>query len=408
MSLRTRVAVIAGVTVALAASVIVVVLIALTSTPSVDPADTFTRAAAKFGFDSTDRDRPLPPALQARRNLVETLWTPDGRSFEQVLDQLDADRRRAEITNIVTVTAIAVGVLTAATVTASWLVARRVLRRVHELTNGARRVAALDLEPISLGGPHDELRELGDTIDAMLVHMAATLEAHRRFAIDIAHELRTPIAAIVSNAELSLAEPTPGEPNDAQLRARSTLVEAQRCASLIDRLLTVARIQTSNTVAEIDLADITANVTARNVELATTRNVELVLELEDATVRGDAVLIAALLDNLIRNAIVHNHANGRVETSVECDGTTARVTIVNTGHHVNVHDLEKRGIQRDDGSDGDGSGVGLSIAQSIIDIHDGTMTLTPIDSGGLHAVIELRAVPDAHVTLRYRQHATRS
>jgi two-component system sensor histidine kinase VanS len=157
---------------------------------------------------------------------------------------------------------------------------------------------------------------------------------------------------------------------------------------LIERFLTVAQIQTSHDFDEVDLADITADVTARLVEFATARNVELRLRLDDAVVCGDAVLMTALVDNLVRNAIVHNVPQGYVDVSVNSDGTAGRVTIVNTGHQVTVDNLCRRGTTR---SDGDGSGVGLSIAQSIVAIHDGILTLTPLETGGLRAVVELPA-----------------
>ncbi len=380
MKLRLRLALLAGVTVALAGGVVMVVFVVASRAPATDPVDTFTRAAQEFGLDRERSGRPLPPAFEARRTIVDQLRTPDGRTFEQVLDQLDEERRDAETRATVVSTAIAVAILALATIAAAWLVARRVLRQVGTLTDGARRAAAFDLAPIELAGPRDELRELGDTIDAMLARLDVALAAHRGFAVDVAHELRTPIAAIRSNAELALAE-------DGNARDRTTLIEAERCAAIIDRFLTIARLQTSHTLVDVDLADVAADVVGRHIEMATEHGVELTLVLDDAVVRGDPVLLGALIENLLRNAIVHNVTAGEVHVRVGVGTSMAQIEMTNTGPVVvDPRRLLERSTR---GPDSGGAGVGLSIAASIVAVHHGTLTLDPIETGGLRANVEI-------------------
>lgn len=393
MSLRWRLALLAGLSAALGAAVVFVVFVAVSCAPDEGPADTFARAVAEFELSADRANRQPPPAVQARRALFEQLRTPDGRSFEQVLDDLDDEQRTTEVTAAVTSTAIAVAALTVASVAAAWLVARRVLRQVRTLTDGARRAASLDLSPIELDGPGDELRELGDTMDQMLARVETALDAYRHFAIDVAHELRGPIAAIRSNAELALTD------HDARDGDRTTLIEAERCARIIDRFLMTAQMQTVHTLTACDLADIAADVVGRQTTLASEHRIQLTVELADAPVLGDPVLLGALIENLFRNAIVHNVPGGTVDMNVATSIGTSSIVVANTGQPVpDAGRLLRRHVS---GSDHGGTGVGLSIVASIVELHHGTLRLDPRDGGGLCVTVELPRPPaDAATSVR--------
>ena len=100
-----------------------------------------------------------------------------------------------------------------------WLLAQRALAPVEEMTRFARRISEERLgERLAPAGPPDELRELGETLDAMLDRLADAFDAQRRFLANASHELRTPLAVIRTEAEVALANP---EPDVEELRASS-------------------------------------------------------------------------------------------------------------------------------------------------------------------------------------------
>ena len=109
----------------------------------------------------------------------------------------------------------------------AWLVAGRMLRPLRQITEAARRITGEDLhERLALGGPADELTELGDTFDGMLARLEAAFAGQQLFAANAAHELRTPLAVMHAELDLLLTgpEPSPAEVREAAARLRRTVL----------------------------------------------------------------------------------------------------------------------------------------------------------------------------------------
>jgi signal transduction histidine kinase len=124
-----------------------------------------------------------------------------------------------------------------------WVAARRALRPIEDVTAAARRVSddRLD-ERLALDGPHDEVRELADTFDAMLDRLAEGIGAQRRFVANASHELRTPLTAIRTEVDVTLTDP---DASREELRAmgESVLAGADELDDLLEALLVLARSQ---------------------------------------------------------------------------------------------------------------------------------------------------------------------
>jgi signal transduction histidine kinase len=387
VTLRTRLMLLVGAGVTAAgAAVLVGGLVVLDRQVTSSPIDTFTEAAAEFGLDPADSDRSPPPAIRARRAAVQSLRTDDGRSFEQVLDEIDDRRRRQTTQALLVASVIGVVVVGVASAAAGWLVAGRILGPVRAVTSSAHRAAMLDLGGrIDMRGPHDELRELTTTVDEMMGRIDAALAAHRRFAAEVAHELRNPVAVIRSEAELALDEGM--DRRSAQVVAD----EAARCDALIDRFLTLARIQAPPRLnARIDLAELVGDAVGRRVEAASAANVEMQMILDDAEVLGDETLLRVLVDNLVSNAIGHNVPSGVVVVEVGSVHGAARLTVTNSGPAVDPStDLTapfERGV-----ASTDGHGLGLSIVKAVVDIHRAELSVAARPAGGLVVTIQFAA-----------------
>ncbi len=148
------------------------------------------------------------------------------------------------------------GVLLLSTVL-GWVAAGRALAPLKRINETARRVSEQHLdERIDVDGPHDELRELGETLNSMLDRLADSFETQRRFVANASHELRSPLTVIRSEAEVALANP---EPDLDELRgmAESVVQASRRTEALLASLLILARSQRAlprTTTVELDAA----------------------------------------------------------------------------------------------------------------------------------------------------------
>jgi signal transduction histidine kinase len=118
----------------------------------------------------------------------------------------------------------------------AWLIAGRVLRPLRVITGTAKRINRERLdERLALAGPRDELKELGDTFDAMLARLQASFQDQQLFAANAAHELRTPLAVMRAELDLALTGPQLSQWEQRELAARLRRV-VLACEELIERL----------------------------------------------------------------------------------------------------------------------------------------------------------------------------
>ncbi|MFG3525480.1 sensor histidine kinase [Streptomyces sp. NPDC047917] len=282
--------------------------------------------------------------------------------------------------------AAALLVMTACAVGVGWWTAGRVLRPVHAMTAKARRLSEHNLhERIASSGPDDELKELGDTLDALLARLEKAFDSQRRFIANASHELRTPLATQRAAIQIGLDDPTPED----LVRTRQTLLDNNRRSErLIEGLLVLARSERGLAEGEreaVDLARVVAEETARHpgVEAATGL----------CTVRGNRLLLAQLVANLLANAVTYNVPGGTVDVSLATVRGAALLKVRNTGPVVDAADIPGlfEPFRRGEGRDrmGRGSGLGLSIVRSIAVAHGGTVTAVPGPEGGLAVTVRL-------------------
>jgi signal transduction histidine kinase len=306
--------------------------------------------------------------------------------------QHSADRRE-----LLVASGIALIVMGALSLGLGWLVAGRFLQPLRTITAAAREISATTLhERLNLAGPDDELTELADTFDELLDRLERSFASERRFAANASHELRTPLAGMRASLDVAMAKPGP-VPAHVVTFAERLRRELDRMDALLESFLTLAKTQQGPLAdqATLSLAEL-ACVAIEDRRAAISAQGLSVEQRTDprAWVTGSAPLLARMVENVIENAIGHNHPDGWLRVSTAVDGMRARLVVENGGERL-VPDVVKElsrpfrraGAERT-GSDG-GAGLGLAIVASIAEVHGGTLDLAARDDGGLRVAIGL-------------------
>ncbi|MBT3077052.1 MULTISPECIES: cell wall metabolism sensor histidine kinase WalK [Streptomyces] len=281
-------------------------------------------------------------------------------------------------------------VMTAGAVGVGWWIAGRVLRPVHAMTAKARSLSERTLhERIASSGPDDELKELGETLDALLARLEKAFDSQRRFIANASHELRTPLATQRAAIQVGLDNPSP----DDLVRTRQTLLDTNRRSErLIEGLLVLARSERGLAADEredVRFDRVVAEETARRpgARREGPGRPEVSVEVAPCPVRGNRLLLSQLVSNLLANAVTYNVPDGSVDITLAEDGA---LVVRNTGPVVSEADIAGffEPFRRGEGRDrmGPGSGLGLSIVRSIAVAHGGTVTAVPGPGGGGLAV----------------------
>jgi signal transduction histidine kinase len=279
-----------------------------------------------------------------------------------------------------------------------WWMSGRVLAPLREITDTVRRVSRDRLqERIALEGPDDELRELADTFDGMLDRLEGAFASQQRFIANVSHELRTPLTVIRTEVDVGLSDPAVSAE---ELRNTREVVRraVDRSERLIDSLLTLARSEGGPVGDEPIALDRRALECMSQLrgELAAARLSVDTSGLGAATARGEPQLLERVVDNLIENAARHNVPGGWIEVASWTRAGRVHLRVANGGPPIEASDLEqltepfrRLGHART----GRGSGLGLSIVGSVMQLHGGELRLTAPPDGGLVAEVELPAAP---------------
>jgi signal transduction histidine kinase len=293
------------------------------------------------------------------------------------------------LSELVSRSALVLALMTVLSIALGWFIAGRVLRPLRTITATARQISATSLsERLALGGPRDELRELGDTFDGLLARLEAAFNAQRAFVANAAHELRTPLARQRVISQVALADPGASIESLRAAHERVLAAGAQQ-QHLIDALLTLACGQAGLDKHEpFDLADLASKVLADRQHEAQHRNLTLRTILGPAPTVGSPQLAERLAANLIDNALRHNHPGGRVEVITWTRDSRALIAVTNTGPAVPAAAIDQlfqpfQRLAADRTGRRDGIGLGLSIVQAIADAHHATITARPQPEGGL-------------------------
>ncbi len=282
----------------------------------------------------------------------------------------------------------------------AYLVAGRALRPLHQVTATARRLSGETLDQrIRYAGADDEVAELAATFDAMLDRLGEAFESQKRFVANASHEMRTPLAVMRTEIDVTLTDP---EADVDEYRRMATVVRdaSERANALVEALLVLARseAQAGRRLVRKVPADLSTGVSSALSSVrqeAGRLSLSVETHLEPAPVVGDPSLLDRLAGNLIENAVRYNTLGGRLWVRTRSDPTHATLVVGNTGFEVDAVDVpglfepfRRGGRER---TSARGSGLGLSIVRAVCEAHGGTVSAVALPGGGLEVTVTLPA-----------------
>jgi signal transduction histidine kinase len=273
--------------------------------------------------------------------------------------------------------------------TATYRLVRRSLQSMEAIRSRVAEISTSDLaERVPVPARRDEISALAVTMNEMLARLEAGHRAQQRFLSDASHELRSPLATIVSGLEVAEAHP---ELLDAEFAVDTLLPEAHRMRLLIEDLLLLARADEESLVMRKEqvLLDELAEV-----EVARVRRDGCTIHTEISAARliGDRAAVSRVVRNLVDNAV--RHAKSRVDIEVGSRDNNVVLTVSDDGPGIAPAD-RARVFERfvrldpDRARSGGGTGLGLAIVAEVVAAHGGTVNIGDRRGGGTTVVVTL-------------------
>jgi two-component system sensor histidine kinase QseC len=272
-----------------------------------------------------------------------------------------------------------------------WLGIGRGLAPLKKVTTEVARREPGFLEPIDIGPVPREIRPLATALNDLLQRLAQALEMERRFTDDAAHELRTPLAALKTQAQVALRATDEQERNNALTQI---IKGVDRASHLLQQMLTLARLHSSDEklpTESVRLYKLAAEIVAQLAPLALAKHIDLALEGdESATLEVNSVSLELLIRNLIGNAINYTPAHGDVQVNIQTSNDETVLTVRDSGPGIDPELLERvfDRFFRIPGQQASGCGLGLTIARQSVELLNAELELkNRTDGPGLIAQV---------------------
>lgn len=275
-----------------------------------------------------------------------------------------------------------------------WLGLSKGIAPLEEMRNTIRGRKPQDLSPIDPTDAPEEIRPFIDSINDLMRRLELSLKSQQRFVADAAHQMRTPLAGLKTQAELALRQSDIG---GIEQTMRQIAMGADRASRLINQLLALARAESPVQAPRqrIEMGALVEEVTRDWVQGAQDKGIDLGFEphADAATVEGNPLLLRELFSNLLDNAIRYTPAGGTVTARVGMAGESVQVDVEDNG--MGIPDAERALVferfYRVLGTGSEGSGLGLAIVREIAEMHHGSVQLLPSERGALFRVSLPRA-----------------
>ena len=288
---------------------------------------------------------------------------------------------QSAMSNIISWSVIIFPVLILAIATLGYLLIRKALSPISQMIKVANKInKGQDLSRrINLSEANsDEIHQLSSIFDDMFGRLQASFENEKQFIFDASHELKTPIAVIISHCEyLLLKDNVSAEVRDEVL---VVLKQAKKMSRMTAQLLLLSRSEYELSLETINISELVQVIVDEQQIMANDKAIKLAAEIEpDIKIKADETMMMRLFINLIANAIKYGKEAGNVKISIKSNGAMLYGEVCDDGIGISEDDLPKvwnRFYQVDKArtaKEDAGMGLGLSMVKWIIDKHRGNI-----------------------------------
>ena len=336
-------------------------------------------------------------------SIPEDKWDEFANDFSLQVYSNKADYKRNSFI-ISAVLALMGGVVT-------YFISGHALRPIREFSDKIEEVEAQNLADSRIEeNKVKELNQLSISYNRMLTRLSDAFEVQRQFTANAAHELRTPLSLIQVQLDLYNAARHPGNDADTMQTIKMVTEQNDRLNKMVKTLLDMSELQTVGRDEVIAVDALVDEVLADLEPLAQEKNITLVENCKNITMRGSDILIYRMVYNLVENAIKYNHVDGQVIVTAYQEENHVHLSVEDTGSGI-PEELKERvfepffRVDKSRSRELGGVGLGLALVREIVRVHDGSITVRSNPSGG--TVFELQFMHhmysniDKSPTLRY-------
>lgn len=270
-----------------------------------------------------------------------------------------------------------------------WYIVGRGLASIGNITKEVANREPSHLEPVNLQFVPQEIKPMIDELNKLFYRLQEGFEREKRFAADAAHELRTPLAAIKTQAQVALRTNDMNQKNES---LKKLITSVNRTTHIVQQLLTMSRLLPDSPhvtdFEQVNLVRVTRDMLTMLAPKAIEKQIELEFHADIQAPRflGNSTAICILIRNLVDNAIRYTPNHGQIVVRVSHENNRALLEIADTGPGIPAS-LHKRVFERFFrvlGHSCSGSGLGLAIVKEIAELHQAQIELdAPHDHSGL-------------------------
>lgn len=270
-----------------------------------------------------------------------------------------------------------------------WIIIGRGLNSLNRVAQEVANRAPGYLEPVNIKEVPEEIKPVVDELNKLFFRLKEGFEREKRFAADAAHELRTPLAALKTQAQVALNTKSLDEKNEALHKLISSV---NRSTHIVQQLLTMSRLvpEAANLHAKssVNLGKLTREILAAIAPSAVEKHIDLefIQGKKIPAIAGNATALGLLIRNLVDNAIRYCDVNGQVLVRLSKEHAAVLLEVIDNGPGIPIK-LRSRVFERFYrllGNKSTGSGLGLGIVAQICELHGGHIELdSPPEGTGL-------------------------
>ncbi|MFZ5508277.1 MAG: ATP-binding protein [Pseudomonadota bacterium] len=339
----------------------------------------------------------LPSLLHRGQTEIVARWVrlPDGSRLLVGFDEYEVEQVRSDIRRAALVS---FGLMLLVSLGGGYLITRAALRPVETIRRAAQQIMDGDLQhrvPLRSGDGADEFDRLAQTLNGMLDRIARLIATVRGATDNIAHDLRSPLTRHRARIEAALSHPPTADELPDWLERN--LADVDQVLSTFQSLLRIARVDSGllrGEFSELDLGRLVRDAAELMEPLAEERGLRLVVSVPAGAVcTGHRDLLFQTVLNLIDNAIKYSPHGAAVDLSLTRDGDDWRLCVRDEGAGIPAAERERvfeRLYRLESARDTPGLGLGLSLVQSVVALHRGTIALDDA-SPGLAVTLHLPA-----------------